>query len=99
MQLWRNYYLGTQALIFVIDSADRKRIEDARKELIRIINDPEMKHAVLLVLANKMDVEGRMDLYDITEALGLKKLEGGRSWHVEATCALTGEGLLEGKHH
>ena len=49
---------GTQGLIFVIDSSDRDRIEEARQELHRIINDREMKESLLLVFANKQDVAG-----------------------------------------
>lgn len=49
---------GTQGLIFVIDSNDRSRIEEARQELHRIILDREMKEALLLVFANKQDIPG-----------------------------------------
>lgn len=50
--------VGTQGLIFVIDSSDTKRIEEARQELHRIINDREMKESLLLVFANKQDLPG-----------------------------------------
>lgn len=50
--------IGTQGLIFVIDSNDRARIDEARQELHRIILDREMKEALLLVFANKQDVQG-----------------------------------------
>ena len=50
--------IGTQGLIFVIDSNDRARIDEARQELHRIINDREMKESLLLVFANKQDVPG-----------------------------------------
>jgi ADP-ribosylation factor 6 len=56
--LWRHYFSGTQGLIFVIDSNDRSRIDEARQELHRIILDREMKEALLLVFANKQDIEG-----------------------------------------
>jgi signal recognition particle receptor subunit beta len=49
---------GTQGLIFVIDSNDRDRIDEARTELTRIIQDREMKDALLLVFANKQDLAG-----------------------------------------
>ncbi|RYC56627.1 hypothetical protein CHU98_g9580 [Xylaria longipes] len=55
--LWRHYFSGTQGLIFVIDSSDRQRIEEARQELHRIINDREMKDSLLLVFANKQDIK------------------------------------------
>jgi len=50
--------VGTQGLIFVIDSNDRSRIDEARQELHRIILDREMKEALLLVFANKQDIPG-----------------------------------------
>merc|ERR1711972_243447 len=31
-RLWRHYYAGTHGVIFVIDSNDRDRIQDARDE-------------------------------------------------------------------
>ena len=49
---------GTQGLIFVIDSNDRTRMDEARQELHRIILDREMKDALLLVFANKQDITG-----------------------------------------
>lgn len=58
--LWRHYYSGTQGLIFVVDSSDTARLEEARSELHKIINDREMKDALLLVFANKQDIPGRM---------------------------------------
>lgn len=56
--LWRHYFSGTQGLIFVIDSNDHDRIEEARNELTRIIQDREMRDALLLVFANKQDISG-----------------------------------------
>jgi hypothetical protein len=55
-----NSSAGTQGLIFVIDSNDRDRIDEARTELTRIIQDREMKDALLLVFANKQDLQGGM---------------------------------------
>lgn len=58
--LWRHYYTGTQGLIFVVDCADRDRIDEAKQELHRIINDREMKDAIILIFANKQDLpDGR----------------------------------------
>ena len=59
--LWRHYYAGTQGLIFVVDCADRDRIDEARQELHRIINDRLMKEAIILIFANKQDLpDGRL---------------------------------------
>merc|ERR1719281_214479 len=55
-KLWRHYYQGTQGLIFVVDSSDRDRIEDAREELQKMLREEEMHEAAVLVFANKQDL-------------------------------------------
>merc|ERR1712014_351254 len=42
-KLWRHYYQNTQAVIFVIDSNDWDRIEDAREELAKMLMEEEMR--------------------------------------------------------
>ena len=42
-----------EGLIFVVDSNDRERIGEAREELFRMLNEDELRDAVLLVFANK----------------------------------------------
>lgn len=56
--LWRHYYTGTQGLVFVVDSQDRERVDEAKQELHRILSDREMKECLLLVFANKQDLPG-----------------------------------------
>lgn len=40
-------------LIFVVDSNDRERVNEAREELARMLAEDELRDAVLLVFANK----------------------------------------------
>ncbi len=40
-------------LIFVVDSNDRERVGEAREELARMLQEDELRDAVLLVFANK----------------------------------------------
>lgn len=40
-------------LIFVVDSNDRERVNEAREELSRMLAEDELRDAVLLVFANK----------------------------------------------
>ncbi|EPX72890.1 ADP-ribosylation factor [Schizosaccharomyces octosporus yFS286] len=93
--LWRHYFTGTKGLIFVVDAADSNRLAEARQELHRIISDREMRDALLLVFANKQDLGNALSPLQITEILQLDKLKD-RLWNVQPTCALTGDGLLEG---
>jgi ADP-ribosylation factor protein 6 len=93
--LWRHYYSGTQGLIFVVDSSDTARLEEARSELHKIINDREMKDALLLVFANKQDVVGHLSPEEITQQLQLTKLKD-KLWYVAPSVATDGTGIFEG---
>ncbi|TWW72127.1 ADP-ribosylation factor 6 [Takifugu flavidus] len=77
--LWRHYYTGTQGLIFVVDCADRDRIDEARQELHRIISDREMRDAIILIFANKQDLPDAMKPHEIQEKLGLTRIRD-RNW-------------------
>ncbi|KAK5124772.1 ADP-ribosylation factor, Arf Arf6 [Meristemomyces frigidus] len=94
--LWRHYFSGTQGLIFVIDSSDPGRIDEAKNELARIIQDREMKDALLLVFANKQDVNGALSPRAVSDALQLDTVARNHTWKVEPSCATTGEGIFEG---
>jgi len=54
--LWRHYFQNTQGIIFVVDSNDRDRVVEAREELQRMLNEDELRDAILLVFANKQDL-------------------------------------------
>jgi ADP-ribosylation factor protein 1 len=93
--LWRHYFQNTQGIIFVVDSNDRDRVGEARDELQRMLNEDELRDALLLVFANKQDLPNAMNAAEITDKLGLQSLRQ-RNWYIQATCATTGEGLYEG---
>ncbi|XP_060704928.1 ADP-ribosylation factor 2-like [Hemiscyllium ocellatum] len=95
--LWKHYFQNTQGLIFVIDSNDRERINEARDELTRMLSEDELRDAVLLIFANKQDLPNAMTPAEITDKLNLHQLRQ-RVWHVQATCANSGDGLCEGLH-
>ncbi|OGM44318.1 ADP-ribosylation factor [Aspergillus bombycis] len=93
--LWRHYFQNTQGIIFVVDSNDRDRIVEAREELQRMLNEDELRDALLLVFANKQDLPNAMSPAEITQQLGLQSLTR-RPWYIQSTCATTGDGLYEG---
>ena len=94
--LWKHYYQGSQGIIFVVDSNDRSRMEEAKDELHKLLSEEELSEAYLLVLANKQDLPGSMTTPEIAEELGLHMLRGNRKWKIQGTCATTGDGLYEG---
>ncbi|XP_072027248.1 E3 ubiquitin-protein ligase TRIM23-like [Amphiura filiformis] len=94
--LWKHYYLNTQALIFVVDSTDGDRLEEAYDELAGLITEKQLKDAMLLVFANKQDSSQALSIDTITERLSLHKLLVGRSWCIQPCDAQSGAGLWEG---
>ena len=52
--------------------------------------------AVLLVYANKQDLQGAATAAELRDKLELDKVCKDRSWYVQPCCALTGDGLLHG---
>ena len=83
-------------LVYVVDSNDTERIDEARHELHGILADAAMpENATVLVFANKQDLPNAKPLSELAERLGLTKLRG-RKWHVQSACGLTGDGLYEG---
>ena len=93
--LWRHYYQNTQGIIFVIDSNDKDRIQEANEELQRMLKEDELRNATLLILANKQDLPNAMSVSKITKELELNSLTS-RKWYIQATNATTGTGLYEG---
>jgi len=93
--LWRHYFQNTQGLIFVVDSNDKERVQEAQDELSKMLQEDELRDAVLLVFANKQDLPNAMSAPEITEKLSLQTLRN-RTWYIQSTCATQGNGLYEG---
>jgi len=93
--LWRYYYQGSNAIIYVIDANDRERIGKAREELSKVLQDDALRDAALLVFANKQDLPHAMTTAEVVDKLGLQSMKK-RTWYVQGSCATNGEGLFEG---
>jgi signal recognition particle receptor subunit beta len=75
-------FQNTQGIIFVVDSNDRERVSEAREELQRMLNEDELRDALLLVFANKQDLPNAMNAAEITDKLGLHGLRQ-RTWYIQ----------------
>ncbi|ESN94863.1 hypothetical protein HELRODRAFT_186023 [Helobdella robusta] len=93
--LWRSYTRSTDGIVFVVDSADTERIEEAKVELLRTTRTPETQGVPIVVIANKQDLPGALNVTIVEKILGLQELstQGNRSICAIPACAVTGEGL------
>ncbi len=78
---------NTQAIIYVVDSCDTDRLSTSRDEFQAILEEEELKDAVILVYANKQDLPGAL-----SEAQVLWRL------HVSG-CGSAGQSSQHGKYN
>jgi ADP-ribosylation factor-like protein 4 len=93
--LWRSYTRSTDGIIFVLDSADYRTLDEARLELYRAVHYQDNMDIPLLVLANKQDLPKTLGEEEVIKALGLRSLNNVL-WSVQLACSITGEGLDTG---
>lgn len=72
--LWRHYFVGTEALIFVVDSTDEDRMEEAKSELHRILDDRDMLSVIVAIFANKQALTLRFHSTKITDCSVIRLL-------------------------
>ena len=82
-------------LVFVIDSSDDIRIEDAIEELQKLLTYEELKKVVFLIMANKQDIKGVISPDQNKKMLTMELLQE-RKCLVQGCSAITGEGVKEG---
>ncbi|XP_008939760.1 PREDICTED: ADP-ribosylation factor-like protein 14 [Merops nubicus] len=94
-QLWCNFLENTDGLLYVVDSSDKRRLEESKKEFEIILKNEFLKCVPVVVLANKQDLPGALNAEEITRKFNMKKYCSDRNWYVQPCCAVTGEGLSE----
>ena len=96
--LWRHYFHGNQGIIFVVDSGDLERIEEAKDELHKLLYEDALRDCAVLIYANKQDLPHAMDASTMTDRLELRTLPQplSRKWYIQPCVAVNGAGLYEG---
>ncbi len=70
--MWERYCRGVQAIVYVVDSADKESIETARGELHELLSKHSLDGIPLLVLGNKNDLPGALSTVELIDKLELK---------------------------
>ena len=94
---WDAYYENAEAVIYVVDAAesDSQNLLLSKMEFFNLLYHNDLKDAVVLVLANKIDLPTARDAGGISDLFGLHEIKD-HDWHVQGCCAITGEGLDKG---
>ncbi|GJN94094.1 hypothetical protein Rhopal_007168-T1 [Rhodotorula paludigena] len=69
--IWERYCRGVNAIVWVLDSADRDTFATARSELHALLEKAELRGIPLLVLANKNDISDHASVDEVIKALAL----------------------------
>ncbi|WIA36678.1 hypothetical protein OEZ86_007960 [Tetradesmus obliquus] len=93
--IWDKYYAETHGLVFVVDATDPERFDEAKVALDKALGARELVGAPLLLIANKQDAEGAVDMQEVSEAFGLGKMDS-IPCIVQPASAYTGQGLVDG---
>lgn len=72
--MWERYCRDVNAIIFVVDAVDRDAIPVVKEELHGLLSKETLDGIPLLVLGNKSDVEDKMSVDELIEALDLKQV-------------------------
>merc|ERR1712217_1016371 len=92
---WSNYFESSDALVYVIDSSDKRRLEESGQELRELLADDKLAAIPLLVFANKQDLLQATPADEISQSLQLQNIQD-RTWTIQACSAKEGNGLQEG---
>jgi small GTP-binding protein len=93
--LWKHYFDDTNAVLFVVDSNDVDRIDEATEELHKMLESPKLKDVPVLIFANKIDLPNALDIEELKTRMRLNDLKQ-KNYLIQSCCACTGEGLHEG---
>mgnify|MGYP001219547170 CR=1 FL=1 len=92
--LWKYYFHDCDALVFVIDSTDTSRFNEANEELYKILSDKGMKTLkFILILWNKVDCDTSKHVADFNDYISINFRT---NIHIQPCSGLTGTGIKEG---
>jgi small GTP-binding protein len=94
-KLWNYYFQGSMALIYVVDSSDQNRLEEASEELHKLLNEDELSNIPVLIYANKQDNPNSLNASQLADAFNMYQIKSHK-WFIQPSCASNGNGIYEG---
>ena len=93
--LWKTYTRKSDAMIFVVDSSDEERFDEARVELDHILSCSDSRGIPILILANKQDLSESVTPVELSQKLELDNLNNSINWNLHPTSGRFGDGLQD----
>mmetsp|Transcript_9421 Transcript_9421/g.17085 ORF Transcript_9421/g.17085 Transcript_9421/m.17085 type:complete len:202 (+) Transcript_9421:68-673(+) len=86
---------STDALVYVVDSSDRRLLEESGQLLYELLAKDQLQGIPLLVFANKQDLVWAKTATQIADFLQLEQIRD-RRWSIHPCSARGGDGLQDG---
>lgn len=77
-RVWRDYFPAVDAIVFLLDAADRDRMPEAKQELDSLLTDEQLSNCPVLILGNKIDKPGACSEDEIRGYFGLHAQTTGK---------------------
>ena len=90
---WKNYFKDVDGIIFVVDSIDSRRYDEATRTFKTVLQDKRLASVPILVLANKQDHERACNPTDLEGIFNLHEIND-RIWMVDGCSVVAGQFLL-----
>ncbi|PIA29190.1 hypothetical protein AQUCO_06200049v1 [Aquilegia coerulea] len=77
-RVWKDYYAKVDAVVYLVDSYDRERFAESKKELDALLSDESLATVPFLILGNKIDLQYAASEDELRLALGLNSFTTGK---------------------
>lgn len=77
-RVWKDYYAKVDAIVYLVDSTDRERFSESKKELDALLADDGLANVPFLVLGNKIDLAQAASEEELRHSLGLANYTTGK---------------------
>mmetsp|Transcript_11470 Transcript_11470/g.20268 ORF Transcript_11470/g.20268 Transcript_11470/m.20268 type:complete len:196 (-) Transcript_11470:455-1042(-) len=75
-RVWKDYYAKVDAIVYLVDAADRDRFPESKRELDALLSDDSLAQVPVLVLGNKIDLPTAASEEELRQWLGLTYTTG-----------------------
>ncbi|KAI2790283.1 ADP-ribosylation factor-like protein 8c [Penicillium oxalicum] len=72
--MWERYCRGVNAIVYIVDAADKAALPVATEELHELMQKPTLDGIPLLVLGNKSDLPEKLSVDELIDAMDLKSI-------------------------